>query len=77
VRIVVYKSIKNMFIVVTGGSEVSVILQKLEQGVVGIATAHGGYIVAIVGGKDAQIGMIRSRLDAICSYFSRVFDQLK
>ena len=53
------------------------ILQKMDDGVVGIATAHGGYIVAICGGKDAHIGMVRKRLDAICSYFSRVFDQLK
>ena len=54
------------------------ILQKMERGVVGIATTQqGGYIVAMCGGADAHLGMVKSRLDAICSYFPRVFEQLK
>lgn len=53
------------------------IIENLSGGILGIASTHRGYIVALCGNKNSNIGMIRTRLIAISNYFVRVFDQIK
>jgi hypothetical protein len=60
-----------------GGADVETFIEKLEHGIVGISTTQRGYIIALYGNEDAAIGMLRGRLEAVCSYFTRVFDKLK
>lgn len=60
-----------------GTSDVSMIIENLSGGILGIASTHRGYIVALCGNKNSNIGMIRTRLIAISNYFVRVFDQIK
>ena len=49
---------------------------KLENGTLGISKAGEGYIISIYG-KDVTMGMLRIKLEALSTYFSRVFEQLK
>ena len=53
------------------------IIENLSGGILGIASTHRGYIVALCGNNTATIGMIRTRLIALSNYFIRVFDQIK
>jgi len=61
---------------VTSGEILQLQIIKFEHGILGISRAGEKYIIGIYG-KDIKIGMLRVKLEALNSYFSRVFDQLK
>ena len=48
----------------------------LDSGLLGIITAGKGYLL-VAYGKQAPVGLLRGRLDALSKYFIRIFDQLK
>lgn len=50
---------------------------KLENGIVAIQQVNRSYLIAVFGSKDTAPGLIRGRLEALCNYFSHVFDQVK
>ncbi len=60
----------------SGNSIISLHISKFENGVFGVVNGGSGYLIAAYGHK-VTVGMLRCRLDAIGTYFSRVFDQLK
>ena len=62
---------------VTGGADVETFIEKLDNGIIGISSTQRGYIIALYGNDECAIGMLRGRLEAVCSYFTRVFDKLK
>ena len=51
-------------------------ISKLESGYLGICAAGKGYLIAAYGGNVSP-GMLRSKLQLLSRYFSKVFDQIK
>ena len=51
-------------------------MMKLEEGIVAVSLAGRDHLVAVYGGSEANTGMVKARLDAVCAYFSRTFEQL-
>jgi predicted regulator of Ras-like GTPase activity (Roadblock/LC7/MglB family) len=66
-----------LYYILLGASDVNMVIEKLSEGLLGVATTNRGYVIALCGNREATVGMIRSRLLAMANYFSRVFDQLK
>ena len=73
IHITVFPLVDNL----GGSADVDTFIEKLEDGIIGISSTQRGYIIALYGNDDAAIGMLRGRLEAVCSYFTRVFDKLK
>lgn len=61
---------------VEGANDTYMHLAKLESGYLGICTAGKGYLVAAYGGTVTP-GMLRSKLQLLSRYFSKVFDLIK
>lgn len=61
---------------ITGSGEVTSTVIKLEEGVLAVGAAGRQHVVALYGDSEAQLGMVRARLDVICGYFSQTFEQL-
>jgi hypothetical protein len=50
---------------------------KFDKGCLGITSAGNGYVLAAYGGdKIPCLGLLRGRLEALSTYFTRVFEQL-
>ena len=62
--------------VFTGNADVTLHVVKLEEGIIAISLAGRYHLVAVYGNSEAQVGMVLSKLNAVCSYFSRTFEQL-
>lgn len=63
------------FSVCIGGSDIYLHLEKLETGYFGIAAIGKSYLIAGVG--RAAPGLLKSRLQQLSQYFSKVFEQIK
>lgn len=60
-----------------GSPQVQLYLMKFEKGCLGITSAGNGYVLAAYGGdKIPCLGLLRGRLEALSTYFTRVFEQL-
>ncbi len=60
-----------------GNSILTTLLIKLDHGLLGISAISPEYLVAILGGPDTTVGLLRGRLQSACTYFAQVFSQLK
>ncbi len=58
-----------------GGSDIYLHLEKLEAGYFGIASIGKSYLIAGIG-RTAP-GLLKSRLQQLSQYFSKVFEQIK
>jgi hypothetical protein len=58
-----------------GSQYLSFHLLKLEAGCMGIVPTGKGYLLSAYG-SDVTAGLLRGKLDALASYFTRVFDEL-
>lgn len=65
-----------VFLVFLGNTDVSVHVMQLEEGIIALSLAGRYHLVAVYGNRDAQVGMVLAKLQAVCSYFSRTFEQL-
>jgi len=42
----------------------------MEKGILGVAEASRGYLIALYGSDQSSLGFIRGRLESLSSYFS-------
>lgn len=58
------------------GVELSHHVMKFENGSIAIASIGKAHLL-VAFGTDVSIGLLKGRVEALCNYFNRIFEQLK